>query len=357
MDPRVVVEVRARTLPDAWPWAILAGIEEAAALLRAAAPAAEMEALPEGSTFHAGEPVMTVSGRYRDFAALETPLLGLLCEASGIATAAARCRVAAGERTLLSFGARRMHPAITPMIERSAWIGGCDGVSAVAAAELLGIEPAGTMPHALVLVMGDTLRAAEAFDAAFGEETPTIVLVDTFQDERFESVRIAEALGDRLDGLRFDTPSSRRGDLAAIIRETRWELRLRGLDGIRFFASGGLDPDAILDLNPVCDGYGVGTYISAARTVDFSLDIVEIDGRPVSKRGKESGRKSLLLCGACGERRVLPAGEREERACLVCGAEMRDALGPVPDPYPAAAEIRRRAREAIAGLPLTDPAG
>ncbi|MGH7567279.1 MAG: nicotinate phosphoribosyltransferase [Gemmatimonadota bacterium] len=355
VDPHVVVEVRARSLPGGWPWAMIAGIEEAVSLF----PSTEgpsLRALAEGSLFQAGEPVLTIEGRYRDFAPLETPLLGLLCQASGIATAAARCRVAAGDRALLSFGARRMHPAITPMVERSAWLGGCDGVSAIAAAELLGIEPTGTMPHALVLCLGDTLRAARAFDAAFGDETPTIVLIDTFQDEKFEALRIADALGERLDGVRFDTPGSRRGDLAEILRETRWELELRGHGGVKFFASGGIDPEAILRFNPVCDGYGVGTYISAAHTIDFSLDIVEIDGRPIAKRGKESGRKALLVCGSCGTRVVVPAGRGvASRPCPACNAAVADALQPPPYPYPAVAELRDRARARLANLSIDSP--
>ncbi|HET6637752.1 MAG TPA: nicotinate phosphoribosyltransferase [Gemmatimonadota bacterium] len=350
VDPQVVVEVRARTLPGGWPWAMFAGLEEALNLLPAGLG---VRALAEGALFQAGEPVLAIEGRYRGFAALETPLLGLLCQASGIATAAARCRVAAGERALLSFGARRMHPAIAPMVERSAWLGGCDGVSTIAAAELLGIEPTGTMPHALVLCLGDTVRAARVFDAAFGGETPTIVLIDTFQDEKFEALRVAEALGERLDGVRFDTPGSRRGDMREILRETRWELDLRGHHGVRFYVSGGLDPEAIVELNPVCDGYGVGTHISAARTIDYSLDIVEIDGRPIAKRGKASGRKSLLVCGSCGARAVVPAARGvDTHRCPGCGAAVRDALQPPPRPYPPVAELRDAARAALSGRTL-----
>ncbi|HEY7472750.1 MAG TPA: nicotinate phosphoribosyltransferase [Gemmatimonadota bacterium] len=357
VDPEVVVEVRAKSLPAGWPWAMLAGVEEVLGLLSGVEGPA-LRALPEGSLFLAGEPVLALEGRYRSFAALETPLLGLVCQASGIATAAARCRVAAGGRTLLSFGARRMHPAITPMVERNAWLGGCDGVSAIAGAKLLGIEPTGTMPHALVLCLGDTLRAARAFDAAFGDGTPTIVLIDTFQDEKFEALRIADALGERLHGLRFDTPGSRRGDLAAILAETRWELELRGHAGVKLFASGGIDPEEILRLNPSCDGYGVGTYIAAATTIDFSLDIVEIDGVPIAKRGKESGRKALLVCRSCGARAVVPASrEREEYACPACGTPTRDRLQPPPTPYPPVAALRERALAALADLSLDAPLG
>src|SRR3712207_8229007 len=47
---------------------------------------------------------------YGAFAEHETAILGFLCQASGVATGAARCRLAAGERPVVSFGARRMHP-------------------------------------------------------------------------------------------------------------------------------------------------------------------------------------------------------------------------------------------------------
>ena len=54
--------------------------------------------------FGAYQPVLTVEGVYVDWAEYETALLGLLCQASGIATKAARCKKAAGERQVISFG-------------------------------------------------------------------------------------------------------------------------------------------------------------------------------------------------------------------------------------------------------------
>src|SRR3712207_8610010 len=88
----------------------------------------EVRAVPEGTICRPHEPVLTLTGPYGAFAEHETALLGLLCQASGIATGAARCRIAAEDRPVISFGARRMHPAIVPMIERSAFLGGCDRV-------------------------------------------------------------------------------------------------------------------------------------------------------------------------------------------------------------------------------------
>ena len=49
------------------------------------------------------------------------------------------------------------------------------------------------MPHSLVLIFGDTVRAAEAFDRHMPTEVPRIVLVDTFRDEAEESLRVEPA--------------------------------------------------------------------------------------------------------------------------------------------------------------------
>ena len=92
------------------------------------------------------QPVLVIEGIYLEWAKYETALLGFLCQASGIATKAARCKRAAGERQVISFGARRMHPALAPMIERNAFVGGCDGVAVTKSAELIDADPTGHHP-------------------------------------------------------------------------------------------------------------------------------------------------------------------------------------------------------------------
>src|SRR5499426_3714167 len=124
---RVRAEVYAKNLPDGWTWGVLAGIEEAAGLL--ADLPVDAWAMDEGTVFASYQPVLTIEGTYVEWAPYETALLGLLCQASGVATKAARCKRAAGERQVISFGARRMHPTLAPMIERNAFVGGCDGVA------------------------------------------------------------------------------------------------------------------------------------------------------------------------------------------------------------------------------------
>lgn len=348
----VCMEVFLKSWPDArYSWGVFAGLEEACVLLEGRE--VTVRAMPEGSVFFTNEPVMTIEGDYLAFGELETAVLGCLCQASGIATKASRCRVACGDKGLISFGARRMHPSIAPMVERAAFIGGCDGVAAVASARLIGEKPVGTMPHALILQMGDTVSAALAFDEVVRDDVPRIVLIDTFADEKFEALRVAEALGTRLKGIRLDTPSSRRGNFRALMEEVRWELDLRGFTAVKLYASGGLTLDDILDLNHVVDSFGVGTQISSAATLDFSMDVVDIDGKPLSKRGKNSGRKEVLRCRDCMKDYVVPAGGHRQCTCSgitepVLGTVM--AGGVLTVEPPSARQIRDLAMEQLERL-------
>jgi nicotinate phosphoribosyltransferase len=325
-DSLATAEICLKSTPRGWSFGILAGIEEAVTLLQGLP--IDVWAMPEGALFQPEQPVFLISGKYLDYAIYETALLGLLCQASGIATKAARCKKAAAERTVLSFGARRMHPSLAPMIERNAFIGGCDGVSVVKSGELIKESPQGTIPHALVLLFGDTLKAVRAFDEVIDPQTKRIALIDTFSDEKVEAVRIAEELGDVLYGVRLDTASSRKGNMVKILQEIRWELDLRGYKDIKLFVSGGLDEEEIAVLNEAADGYGVGTAISNAPVVDYSMDIVEIDGKPIAKKGKKSGRKQVLFCRSCYRSQVVP-DLVENASCPLCGKPAEGLLKPL----------------------------
>jgi nicotinate phosphoribosyltransferase len=299
----VHVEVAYKT-SDEDAWFVVAGLDEVAALLEGVE--VEARAVPEGTICRPNEPILTLSGPYGAFAEHETAILGFLCQASGVATGAARCKMAAGERRVISFGARRMHPAVTPMIERAAYLGGCDGVAVELAAKRLGIAATGTIPHALVLILGSTAETARAFDEIVSGDVPRTVLIDTFDDEKFGALIAARAIPDSIYAVRFDTPGNRRGDFRDLIQETKWELDRNGFGDVKIFASGGIDVEYILHLNPVCDAYGVGGEIASAPMIDYSLDIVEVNGEDRSKRGKRGGKKRLLILED-GTRKVLPA--------------------------------------------------
>jgi len=293
IDVSVRAEFMAHGFPLNWPWAVLAGVEECVEVLKDLP--VDVRIMKEGTIFGANQPVMEISGRYLDFGQYETTLLGLICQASGIATRAARCKKAAGSKEVISFGARRMHPTIAPLIERNAYIGGCDGVSVSLGAKLIGKEPVGTMPHALILIMGDTVKATKAFDEVIEPKVRRVSLIDTFNDEKIEALNVAGELGKKLYAVRLDTPRSRRGDFLEIMKEVRWELDLRGYREIKLF-------------------------------VDFSMDIIEIDGHPVAKRGKMSGSKRIFRCKECFKTRVSAANERLERCS--CGGVEEEILVP-----------------------------
>ncbi len=321
---KVLMETTVQTLPGDWPWAVFSGVEEAVNLLRG--KGVDLCALPEGTIFSAKTPrgipvpVLTIEGPYAEFCIFETPVLGFLCESSGIATKAARVRAAAGDRRAISFGIRRMHPALAPLIERCVYIGGLDAVTTPLGAAMLGKEPVGTMPHALTIMMGGPREAFRALQKHLEKKVPRIALVDTYYDEKTESIIAAEEIKD-LAGVRLDTPSSRRGNFAAIVREVRWELDLRGHKDAKIYVSGGLDETAIPALAEAgADGFGVGTSLSNAPTVDFAMDIVEREGKPAAKRGKFGGRKEPLRCTKCGTLEI------DAHKCPACGGKMSPAL-------------------------------
>jgi nicotinate phosphoribosyltransferase len=158
-----------------------------------------------------------------------------------------------------------------------------------------------------VLLVGDTVEALRAFHEVIDPKVRRVALIDTLQDEKFEAIRVAEALGRELYAVRLDTPSSRRGDFFRILEEVRWELDLRGFTHVKILASGGIDEYEILKLNALVDGYGVGTSIANAPALSFALDIMEIEGRPMAKRGKRSGAKQVWRFPGAVQNVVLPA--------------------------------------------------
>ncbi|MCW4020312.1 MAG: nicotinate phosphoribosyltransferase [Candidatus Bathyarchaeota archaeon] len=346
----VVAEVTAGGLPQNWKWGILCGIEEVAHLFQGCP--VNVYGMPEGTVFfpqdHRGfrEPVMFIEGPYGEFCVLETPMLGLMCQSTGVATKAARIKRAAGDRLVLAFGIRRMHPAIAPMLDRASYIGGLDGVSSRIGAETMGVKPSGTMPHALIIAMGSQVEAWKAFDELMPPEVPRVCLVDTYLDEKAESIMAAKTLKDRLAAVRLDTPRSRKGDFAEIVREVRWELDVRGYERVKVFVSGGLDEETVKMLGEAgAEAFGVGTSISNAPTVDFAFDIVEVEGKPAAKRGKLSRKKQVWRCQSCFTDVVLPFSAPKPE-CPKCGGETVAMLRPlikngeVSSDLPRASEIR-----------------
>ncbi len=273
---------------------VLCGMEEAKALLRRVLPLDDSEvwALDEGGPVAKKEVALRITAPYQSYGLYETAIDGILGQGTGWATAARECVDAAGGLPVVSFGARHVHPAIAGVMDYAAVVGGCQDCSSIAGARLAGVEPSGTMPHALIIVMGDTVAATLAFDKHMPAGVPRVSLVDTFRDEAEESLRVAQALGKRLDSVRLDTPGELGGVTPALVGRVRDTLDSAGFDRVKIFVSGGITPRRIagfLESGAPVDGFGVGSYITAAAPVDFTADLHEVDGKPVAKRGRTPG--------------------------------------------------------------------
>jgi len=273
---------------------ILCGIEEAKALLERVLPENNREvwALREGERMESKEVVLRITAPYQSYGLYETAIDGMLSHCSGWATAARECVEAAGKIPVISFGARHVHPSVAGVMDYATMVGGCAGCSSIAGARLSGTEPVGTIPHALILVRGDTVTATAAFDKHMPPEAPRVSLVDTFKDEVEESLRVARALGKKLQSVRLDTPGERGRVTVDLVKEVRAWLDLEGFDWVKIFVSGGINPERItyfLESGAKVDGFGVGSYISDASPIDFTADLHEVDGRPIAKRGRLPG--------------------------------------------------------------------
>ena len=273
---------------------ILCGIEEVKALLAKVLPEDNREvwALAEGEAMSKKEVVLRITAPYQSYGLYETAICGILAHCSGWATAARECVEAARGIPVISFGARHVHPSVAGVMDYSAMIGGCVGCSSVAGARLVDIEPSGTMPHALIIIIGDTVKATVAFDKYMPTEVPRVSLVDTFKDEAEESLLVAQALGERLDSVRLDTPGERGKVTTDLVKEVRARLDLAGFKHVKIFVSGGVSLERIkqfVDEGAPVDGFGVGSYITGAKPIDFTADLHEIEGKPIAKRGRIPG--------------------------------------------------------------------
>ncbi|MCD6340912.1 MAG: nicotinate phosphoribosyltransferase [Desulfurococcales archaeon] len=352
---RVRMEIHTDDLPRGYEWAVYAGLEEALKLL--SQRPITVYSLPEGTLIKSYFPVMLIEGRYYDICELETALLGILRHATSVATRAARIKRLAMDKVILYFGLRSAHPAIAPMRDRSAYIGGVDAVSGVISEEFIGVKPSGTMPHALIIIFGDGASAWKAFDEVIEPEVPRIALIDTFNDERVEAMEAVKALGKRLYGIRFDTPRSRRGNFRRLIEEVKWVLKLHGREDVKIVVSGGVSEKSIVELRDVADMFGVGTVITHPPHVDMSMDIVEVmkDGEwmPISKRGKLPGAKKVYRCDVL-DYEIVPWNEEPSKCSENVLVKWLDN-GKLVRKLPTVHEIRKYVLEQLKKVPEPTP--
>ena len=296
---------------------LLGGIDEAIAVLRECAGRAggdgaweegwgqlRVRALFEGEEIAPHETVLTIAGDYTLFAHLETVYLGSLARRSLVMTNVREVVDAANGKQVIFFPARHDHWLVQTGDGWAAHVAGAIGVSTDANASWWGGRGIGTVPHALIAAYGgDTVAAGRDFAARFGSEINVVVLVDFHNDSVGEAVALAEALGDDLWGIRLDTsellvdrallgrPDEERlhGVVPELATAVRAGLDAAGHQRVKIVVSGGFDAAKIARFEaagaPV-DSYGVGSALLRGE-FDFTADVVELDGRPAAKVGRE----------------------------------------------------------------------
>ncbi|MFH1560255.1 MAG: nicotinate phosphoribosyltransferase [Chloroflexota bacterium] len=269
---------------------VFCGILEVKALLSKVLPEGNREvwALEEGATVAPGEVALRITAPYGSFGLYETALCGTLSHSTGWATASKECVTAAAGIPVISIGARHVHPSVAGVMDYAAVVGGCVSCSTTLGAKLAGTTPTGTISPDIVLIMGDTIRAMQAFDKHMPPEVSRVAPVSVMKDETEESISLAKALRQRLRGVILDICHTRDGVSPHTVKEVRARLNLAGYSHVEIFVCGNLNAERIkefVDEGAPVNAFEVGCYISGAAPREFNADIHEIDGKPVAKRG------------------------------------------------------------------------
>ncbi|MDO8211543.1 quinolinate phosphoribosyl transferase [Conexibacter sp. CPCC 206217] len=295
---------------------LLGGIDEAIAILKLCAgrrapdgawipgwDELEVHALHEGDRIEPRETVMTIAGDYTLVAHLETVYLGTLARRSLIMRNVREVVEAARGKQIFYFPARHDHWLVQTGDGWAAHVAGAIGVSTEAQASWWGGRGIGTVPHGLIAAYGgDTVLAATKFADRYHPDVNVTVLVDWENDSVGTALKVAEALGGRLWGVRLDTGEQlvdrslweEMGDFRPtgvnprLVEKVRAALDAAGFGAVRIVASGGFDAERIRAFEasgvPV-DAYGVGSSLIRGQN-DFTADVVRVDGRPCAKVGR-----------------------------------------------------------------------
>lgn len=299
--PRVLTQVFTREPM------IVCGIDEVIALIKTCAHHPEtikIRALHDGDKIEPWETLMTIEGDLADFAHLETIYLGILARQSRIATNVRNVIEAANGKNVLFFPARYDLWQTQESDGYAAKIGGLKGFSTDANAKASGSKGLGTIPHALICTYkGDTVAASVAFDKYIDPSIARIALVDFDNDCVNTSLAVARKLGRKLAGVRLDTSAnmvdksvinpngmeSPTGVCKELVWNVRRALDKEGFDYVKIIVSSGFNPERIRAFEaegvPV-DTYAVGSFFFDGN-INFTADIVMVDGKPCAKEGRK----------------------------------------------------------------------
>lgn len=290
--------------------------------------------------FSNNEPIMIIKGRVQSVVELETMYLGVLSaaisraleitppDAKGVMEKVKRLKDIYMDIPIIYFGARHYHWSLDKEIAAAALKAGATQTSTDAGSSNIGQKGVGTTPHLLTIVLASvygkeiaTLKTAELFDKHMPLEIPRVTLVDTFNRELTDALAVAEYFGIRKNAFRVDTCGENIGEGGSLYQGRKQKdpefrtgtgvtievvSKLRDLliqkefgPNTEIFLSSGFGNEekamAFVEANKeykkqtgfsLFTGVGIGE-ISAARFC--TADIFEVNGRPLSKTGRETG--------------------------------------------------------------------
>ena len=247
-------------------------------------------ALPEGTIFFPGEPLLRVTAPIAEAQLVETGLLSILHFQTLIASKASRVTASAAGRPVVEFGSRRAHGMEAGVLAaRAAFIGGCEGTSNTYAGRRFCIPVYGTQAHSWIMAHEDEADAFRDFLNVFPDEST--LLVDTY--DVHAAIEKIIALEHKPGGVRLDS-----GDVLADSQWVRKRLDSAGLYDVKIFASGELDEERIeilLQSGARLDAFGVGTALSTSSdspNIGVIYKLVEVDlGDTVRNAAKFSQEK------------------------------------------------------------------
>jgi nicotinate phosphoribosyltransferase len=288
-DQRVTFELWIRHLPESRNYLVCAGLEQAVHYLQhlhfspeeidylrahpvfQRVPAdwfqrlaelrftGDLWAVPEGTVFFGGEPLLRVTGPLMEAQIVETFLMATLTFQILVASKAARVVSMARGRPIFDFGSRRAHgPQAGLLAARASYVAGCEGTSNSEAGRLLGIPTLGTQAHSWVMAFDDEKEAFRKFGQVFPTAT---MLIDTY--DTIQGVKNALASGAAMQAVRLDS-----GDLLTLSRQVRRILDEADRTDVKIVASGDLNEFKIRDLlaaGAPIDLFGVGTELVTGR--------------------------------------------------------------------------------------------
>lgn len=313
-DTRAVFDVFYRRNPDGGGFAVFAGLEQVIrhiesmrftdgdiaylrekrifdegflAYLKNFQFTGSIDAVPEGTIVYPNTPLITVTASLIEAQLIETAILLFVNHQSLIATKANRICRAAGDATVMEFGARRAQGADAAEYgTRAAYIGGVDATATASAEIKFGVPAVGTMAHSWVQLFPTEYESFKAYAELYPDACT--LLVDTYNVAKSgipNAIRVAKEvlvpLGKRLKGVRIDS-----GDVAYLSKQARRSLDAAGLHDCKIIVSNSIDEHLILSFHSQgarIDSYGIGERLITAKSDPvfggvYKLVAVEKDG-------------------------------------------------------------------------------